>query len=315
MAQSASDKFDHLFKIVLAGDGKVGKTQILSRWLNNQFKENYKPTLGIDFQTKMYAESNKSFKLQILDAAGQERYRAIFNYFGGAHGALLVFDVSNLESFSNLDKYLAEIKANAREGVVIFLVANKVDLEADRVVTKEMAEDFARENKLEYVEFSAKEETALGFESQFIEQIYSKELESNSKKRDDDLKQKIANFKKLHESNEQVTRIAEFLSDCISVPQNERQQFVDRNLKYLQQDLNSLYWTNKSLLNAVVNFVITILLAVSIVGLPIAYCTGLLTKNKRETGHSLMFFRFGEYQATKAQYNEAFAEMNLTCRV
>ncbi|MGV3740391.1 MAG: Rab family GTPase, partial [Gammaproteobacteria bacterium] len=143
MAQSASDKFDHLFKIVLAGDGKVGKTQILNRWLNNEFKENYKPTVGIDFNTKMYAESNKSFKLQILDAAGQERYQAIFNYFRGAHGALLVFDVSNLESFSNLDKYLAEIKANAREGVVIFLVANKVDLEADRVVTKEMAEDFA----------------------------------------------------------------------------------------------------------------------------------------------------------------------------
>ncbi|MGV3740392.1 MAG: Rab family GTPase [Gammaproteobacteria bacterium] len=313
MSQSNRDLYTN--KIVLVGDTRVGKTQIINRWVGNPFEQVSRSTVGIDFKIKMRDLNNEKFNLQIWDTGGQQRFRSLTStFYKRVHGILLVFDVCNKESFENLNNHLVEIKANAREGVVIFLVANKVDLEADRVVTKEMAEDFARENKLEYVEFSAKEEMALGFESQFIEQIYSKELESNSKKRDDDLKQKIANFKKLHESNEQVTRITEFLSDCISVPQNQRQQFVDRNLKRLQQDLNSLYWTNKSLLNAVVNFVITILLAVSIVGLPIAYCTGLLTKNERETGHSLMFFRFGEYQATKAQCNEAFAEMNLTYR-
>lgn len=325
-----SREYDYLLKIVLVGDSKVGKTQIFNHWVYDKFENDFKPTIGIDFGVKVVSQNNTRIKLQIWDTAGQERFKTITTaYYKGSVGILLVFDICDRLSFNNLDQHLSEIKSHVAEDTPILLLGNKVDCESRREICIEEAQSFAEKHQLKYVEVSAKTRGKMAFEDTFVKQcldFVQKQQEINRKSSDntsvnldsDDnatLNQKIDDFLKLHGSHETAGQIGEFLKKCISQPASDRQKFVEENLYDLQRTLNSLRWTAKSMFNTVVNFVVSILLAISIVGFPIAYCTGLLAKNQKETGHSCMFFRFGEYQASKAQSNEVFAEMNVSCRV
>ena len=97
--------YDMIFKIVLIGDTSVGKTNILSKYLTDEFDPESKATVGVEFGTKNFKIENNIVKVQIWDTAGQERYRSITNaYYKGAKGALLVYDITNKKSFDNLDK-------------------------------------------------------------------------------------------------------------------------------------------------------------------------------------------------------------------
>lgn len=106
----AEEDYDYLFKIVLIGDSGVGKTNLLSRFIKNEFNLESKPTIGVEFATKTVLTDSKLVKAQIWDTAGQERYRAITNaYYRGAVGALMLYDISRNSTFDNVEKWLKEL--------------------------------------------------------------------------------------------------------------------------------------------------------------------------------------------------------------
>ena len=112
MAGGGKDEdYDYLFKVVLIGDSGVGKSNLLSRFTQNQFNIESKSTIGVEFATKTIVTEGKTIKAQIWDTAGQERYRAITSaYYRGAVGALVVYDITKDISFENVEKWLAEVR-------------------------------------------------------------------------------------------------------------------------------------------------------------------------------------------------------------
>jgi len=153
---ASSDDHDYLFKIVLIGDSGVGKSNLLSRFTKNEFNLESKTTIGVEFATKTVEIDGKIIKSQIWDTAGQERYRAITSaYYRGAVGALLVYDISNHQTFENVERWLKELRDHADEDIVVMLVGNKSDLRHLRTVSTEEALAFAEEHDLAFIETSA----------------------------------------------------------------------------------------------------------------------------------------------------------------
>eukprot|EP00096_Caligus_rogercresseyi_P009099 TRINITY_DN3027_c0_g2_i1.p1 TRINITY_DN3027_c0_g2~~TRINITY_DN3027_c0_g2_i1.p1 ORF type:complete len:135 (-),score=16.30 TRINITY_DN3027_c0_g2_i1:88-492(-) len=104
---SASQAYDHLFKLIIIGDSGVGKTCITIRFTDEYFKSNFSHTLGVDFKIKTVELHGKRIKLQIWDTAGQERFHAVTtSHYKHAHGVILVYDITNFNSFSNIRKWL-----------------------------------------------------------------------------------------------------------------------------------------------------------------------------------------------------------------
>ncbi|KAJ5078721.1 ras-related protein rab11 [Anaeramoeba ignava] len=172
----AFQKFDFLFKIVLIGDGAVGKTNLTTRFCQNEFNSESKSTIGVEFATKQIEVDGKNLKAQIWDTAGEERYRSITAaYYRGAVGALLVYDVTRFSTFENLPKWLGELREQADSNIQIILVGNKSDLVDNRVVSKEEGEKFARANHLSFIETSAANATNVekAFTS-LLNEIYKK---------------------------------------------------------------------------------------------------------------------------------------------
>ena len=131
------ENYDMVFKIVLIGDSFVGKSNILSKYLKNEFNEDSKATVGVEFGSKSFSIENHSIKAQIWDTAGQERYKAITNaYYKGALGAFLVYDITRKETFDSVDKWIPELKANGSKNMSILIIGNKSDLEEKRTVSK-----------------------------------------------------------------------------------------------------------------------------------------------------------------------------------
>ena len=148
--------YDMIFKIVLIGDTSVGKTNILSKYLTDEFDPESKATVGVEFGTKNFKIENNIVKVQIWDTAGQERYRSITNaYYKGAKGALLVYDITNKKSFDNLDKWISDLKINGDEKISIVLLGNKSDLENQRVISTEEGKNKAELFKFAFMETSA----------------------------------------------------------------------------------------------------------------------------------------------------------------
>ena len=146
-------------KLILLGDSGVGKTSLLSRYMDEGFIPNRPCTLNVDFKIKSINIDPFSIaKITIWDTCGQERYRSITGkYFKGAHGILLMYDVCDKRSFADLDIWLEEIKKNTiKEDISIVLVGNKIDLKFRNIKTED-AETFAKNNNLMFCETSSKE--------------------------------------------------------------------------------------------------------------------------------------------------------------
>ena len=155
------EEYDFLYKIVLVGDSNVGKTNLISRYIKNTLPKNSNPTIGVEFATRVVPlKSGGTVKAQIWDTAGQERYYAIVSaHYRRAIGALLVYDVTNLKTFTNAEKWIKELKGKAEPDIVIMLVGNKIDLveknPEKREVPVQQAENFANREKLLFIETSA----------------------------------------------------------------------------------------------------------------------------------------------------------------
>ncbi|KAH7731587.1 Ras-related protein Rab-35 [Aphelenchoides avenae] len=157
MTATGPRDYDHLMKLLIIGDSGVGKSSLLLRFADNTFSPNYITTIGVDFKIRTITVQGQKIKLQIWDTAGQERFRTITStYYRGTHGVIVVFDVTNGESFSNVKRWLQEIETNC-DNVQKILVGNKVDDPDRRVVQESDARRFAEAMKIHYFETSAKE--------------------------------------------------------------------------------------------------------------------------------------------------------------
>ncbi|KAL7491056.1 hypothetical protein ACHAWT_000534 [Skeletonema menzelii] len=153
-------EYDYLFKLLLIGDSGVGKSSLLLRFADDTYTESYISTIGVDFKIRTIELDGKTIKLQIWDTAGQERFRTITSsYYRGAHGIIVVYDVTDNESFNNVKQWLHEIDRYACENVNKLLVGNKCDLEGKRVVSTEQGKEFADGLGIEFLETSAKTST------------------------------------------------------------------------------------------------------------------------------------------------------------
>ncbi|KAG6649021.1 hypothetical protein CIPAW_07G184200 [Carya illinoinensis] len=151
---------DYLFKLLLIGDSGVGKSCLLLRFADDSYLDSYISTIGVDFKIRTVEQDGKTIKLQIWDTAGQERFRTITSsYYRGAHGIIIVYDVTDQESFNNVKQWLSEIDRYASENVNKLLVGNKSDLTANKVVSFETAKAFADEIGIPFMETSAKNAT------------------------------------------------------------------------------------------------------------------------------------------------------------
>jgi len=157
---SSGSDYDYLFKLLLIGDSGVGKSCLLLRFADHTYTESYISTIGVDFKIRTVELDGKTIKLQIWDTAGQERFRTITSsYYRGAHGIIVVYDCTDLDSFNNVKQWLNEIDRYASENVQKLLVGNKVDLVSKKVVDYDTAKDFADKLHIPFLETSAKAAT------------------------------------------------------------------------------------------------------------------------------------------------------------
>lgn len=155
-----NSEYDYLFKLLLIGDSGVGKSCLLLRFADNSYTDSYISTIGVDFKIRTVEIDGKTIKLQIWDTAGQERFRTITSsYYRGSHGIIVVYDVTDMDSFNNVKQWFQEIDRYATEGVTKLLVGNKSDLTAKKVVEYNTAKEFADSMGIQFIEASAKDST------------------------------------------------------------------------------------------------------------------------------------------------------------
>lgn len=148
--------YDFTFKYVIVGDSATGKSSISRQFTDNEFLPIFDTTIGVDFSSKIIVSKNKKIKIQMWDTAGQEKFQSIISsYFRKVTCVILVYDISNRNSFNNLNNWLRIIRNNSTNNPYIILVGNKND-KYNRNVTYEEGIEFANRNKLLFIETSAR---------------------------------------------------------------------------------------------------------------------------------------------------------------
>ena len=157
LTDKGTEDYEFIFKVLLLGNSNVGKSSLFLRFVDDIWNDTFVPTIGVDFKIKTFDIDEKKIKMQIWDTAGQERFKNIIaSYYRGAHGILLIYDVTDKDSFKNLSNWLIEIEKNANKNVLKVLIGNKTDLEDKRVVTYNQGKEFADTYGLKFLETSAK---------------------------------------------------------------------------------------------------------------------------------------------------------------
>ena len=157
MSTKSGEDYEYIFKVLLLGNSNVGKSSLFLRFVDEIWNDTFVPTIGVDFKIKTFDIDEKKIKMQIWDTAGQERFKNIIaSYYRGAHGILLIYDVTDKDSFKNLSNWIIEIEKNANKNVLKLLIGNKTDLEDKRVITYNQGKECADGYGLKYIETSAK---------------------------------------------------------------------------------------------------------------------------------------------------------------
>jgi len=181
-----SSDYEYIFKLILIGNSGVGKSSIINRYMQKEFDDSYKCTIGVDFLMKSLTIKGKTVKLQLWDTAGQEKYKSmVSSYYRGANVALVVFDLTSHLSFDCLPMWIENYYKNGPEQKNIILIGNKKDLENNREVSSEEAELFSETNNMIYFETSAKEgdniEYVFNYTAEKLLDFYGGSNENNSK--------------------------------------------------------------------------------------------------------------------------------------
>jgi len=161
-------EYDLLLKILVIGDSGVGKSCMLLRFADNSFTDSYISTIGVDFKIRTITLDGKKIKLQIWDTAGQERFKTITtSYYRGAHGLIIVYDITSMDSFNSIKKWLVDVERFASPSVLKLIVGNKSDLASRRAVDYKVAKKFADDLNIPLIEASAKD--SVNIEDSFIQ--------------------------------------------------------------------------------------------------------------------------------------------------
>ena len=193
------ESYDLLFKLILIGDSCVGKSNILLKYLKNEFDPNSRATVGVEFGTKNIIINNKKIKIQIWDTAGQERYRSITSaYYKGAKGALIVYDITRKCTFDNIDKWISDLKLNGDKNICIVILGNKSDLDDKREVSKGDGIKKSEMYKTAFLETSALNGDNIG---KAFDEIIDQIIENNKSFFDDNNKKEMDKGVNLNESN------------------------------------------------------------------------------------------------------------------
>jgi len=164
-----SEEHDYVFKVLLIGDSGVGKSAILLRFTEDNFKSESASTIGVDFKIKYIDVQGKRLKLTLWDTAGQERFRTLTSsFYRNSHACCLLYDVCNSESFENLKMWMKELEMySTYPDMVKLLIGNKIDKKGMRQIARKQGDQFAKENGMMFIECSAK--TSEGIDSAFEE--------------------------------------------------------------------------------------------------------------------------------------------------
>jgi len=168
--------YDYLLKLLLVGDSGVGKTCLLLSFVSEEFDADSHSTIGVDLKVKIMNVKGQKIKLTIWDTAGQEQFRTLTSaYYRGAHGVILVYDVTRPQTFQNIREWIKEVDIfSTKDNVVKALVGNKIDLNS-REVSREEGAQFAQDHNMLFFESSARTQEGV---KQAFEELVLKILES-----------------------------------------------------------------------------------------------------------------------------------------
>lgn len=196
------------FKILMLGDSGVGKSSLINRWTADTFSPTLVGTVGVDFKAKKVQFGSEQMNVQVWDTAGQEQFHKITtSYYKGANGIMLVYDVSDLSSFGNVEYWIKNIKLHASEHVHIALIGNKIDLRStsdNSTVSFEQGHSLAMQFSVPYFETSAKDATNV--ESAFCTVVSS--IAESDKKKEASVSPKRSSIKSIAEKAQMHQRAA-----------------------------------------------------------------------------------------------------------
>ena len=180
-------QYDLSFKCIVIGDSGVGKSSLTNKATNNIFDDNYNATVGFEFFTFNIKINDTIIKLQIWDTCGQELYRSLItNFYRNSSLALIVYSVISERSFTNIDRWLQELRTHSNPDVKIILIGNKIDLIEQRVISKEQGELLAKKNNMNlFIETSAK--AGINAQNTFVQMAYILYQDYLKYKNNDDL--------------------------------------------------------------------------------------------------------------------------------
>jgi len=190
------------YKILLVGDAAVGKTCILNRYFNNYYENHTQSTFGIDFRNIIYRVNDEIIKCTIWDTAGQERFRTLTNaFYRGSDAVIILFDLTNKESFVNIERWIKEIKSfNMENDFMKIIVGNKLDLENEIQISTHEIEEICEKYKMKYISCSAKEDRNI---SEIFNVILKILLEHDDKSKNNEKKIiKVMDFEDIKRENE-----------------------------------------------------------------------------------------------------------------
>jgi len=167
---------DNHIKLVMVGDSGVGKSCLLDKFLDDSSTNNFISTIGVDIRSREMSINNKRVKIQVWDTGGQQRYRPVLaSCYRGALGVIIVFDVTNMVSFRNIQQWLLEVEEFSSSATIPrVLIGNKADLSDRREVESTVAEEFARARNIRYMETSViGKENIKKVEEAFLELVTS----------------------------------------------------------------------------------------------------------------------------------------------
>ena len=168
MSDLEAVNFDYLFKYIIIGDAAVGKSNLLLKYTQDQFKPEYQLTIGVEFGTKNLEIRKKIYRIQIWDTAGQENFRSITRaYYKNSICAIVVYDITSRDTFNNVSIWIEDCKNQCPKSIFMVLVGNKLDLDAKREISSDEGRELAEKNGMLFFETSAKDGTNV--ENIFVE--------------------------------------------------------------------------------------------------------------------------------------------------
>ena len=194
-------EYDYIFKLLAIGDSNSGKSALLLKYTDTKCNESFVPTIGVDFVIKISLNNQKYFlqkikiieiqgksvKLQIWDTAGEERFKNIISsYYRGASWILLLYDITDRESFESLNSWLIDIEKNTKKDVCKILIGTNFDLENDRKVTYQEGKEFATKNGMKFIEVSVENNININEAFDILLEDIMNKISNKKEKKDDE---------------------------------------------------------------------------------------------------------------------------------